>query len=233
MVWVTSDFHISHENIMKYCNRYSKEFKSIDNYIDGLFYYLSNLKSDDILIYLGDLACGPPKSIETCKKYFNFLKCELHFIRGNHDKWLSNDDILEIGFKSVRDYLRIDKTLMCHYPFDRPFIPMHSYAQHAYLWEKFFGTQNLNKIIHGHIHNSKVPSTEKVEYINTSVDRFKDCYTIYNFKDLDTDIMREVLNSNSSDFDTYAKFDKSNGVLENFLISNDFQTEIKIEKIEV
>lgn len=184
-IFVTSDFHLFHENIMKYCNRYTKTRKSINDYTNDLLYYLKSfIKPNDILLFLGDVACGPGKSVELIKKYFDLLECEKYFIRGNHDYWLTNEDILKIGFKKVFDYILIEDTLFCHYPLDIPYGVLIRYDDHQYLWGLFYENQNIKKIIHGHVHNGKVrESSDGIKRINVSVDAKKRGFNIIEYND--------------------------------------------------
>lgn len=52
MIWFTADFHLSHKNIIKYCNRPFKNIEEVDNSI--IRNLKESVKSDDILYFLGD-----------------------------------------------------------------------------------------------------------------------------------------------------------------------------------
>ena len=215
---------------MTYCNRFTPDRTCIEEYQDDLFYYLSNLfKPEDTLIYLGDLACSREKSLEGCKKYLNLLKCEKHFIRGNHDNWLSNEDILSLGFKSCRDYIRIDNTLICHYSLDVPYGTFGQYKRHEYLWNLFYENPNIHKIYHGHNHNSPLRGSERVdgktiirknspkgeilmEYVNCCIDKIPYEFNVVEFKDYHSDTLKNILRSNKCEF-----------VTENFKHTQDIQ----------
>ena len=201
-LYVTSDFHISHENIMRYCDRYTDSRVSINHYISDLFYFLKGLlKPEDVLLFIGDLACSKDKSINECKRLLELLSCEKHFIRGNHDNWLSDDDLGKIGFNSVRDYLLVNETLFCHYPLDTAYGVFGQYSRHKYLWERFYQNPRIKKIIHGHIHNSPRAMTQDgIERINVSIDAKKSGFTILEFKDYSPETIKGFLNSGSSEF---------------------------------
>ena len=126
-IWITTDTHFGHENIIDFCNRPK-------NYEQLIYKRLKiNLKKNDILIHLGDIAWRKEKywneiitSIDTKRKWL---------VRGNHDKrsifWY-----LDRGWDFVGDEIGLDiygkKIIFSHVPI----------ADNGY---------DLN--IHGHFHN--------------------------------------------------------------------------------
>ena len=67
-VWITSDFHFFHENVMIYSDRYSDEFHNINDYQNALMSHLASfVKKDDIFLFLGDIALSKDKSVQGCK----------------------------------------------------------------------------------------------------------------------------------------------------------------------
>lgn len=195
-IYISSDFHFCHENVMKYSDRYSEKFHNIQEYQNALMAHLASfIKADDIFLFLGDLSLGPGKSVQVCKDLLAVLKCDnMHFIRGNHDKWLSNVDLYSMGFKSVRDYLQIDDLLICHYPLNGAYGEFgQSYKQHKHLWDMFYQNDSVRRVIHGHIHNSTLLGIEGIEYINVSVDKNKDKFNVYEFTDIDYDDFKAML----------------------------------------
>lgn len=174
MVYVSSDFHFFHNNIHKYTNRHSN---CNDEYICGLIYHLKNIKESDILIFLGDLACSTRKSVQKCKYLMDFINCKKIFIRGNHDYWLTNDDIKWIGFEIVEDYLLFGDTLFCHYPFDSD-KPYANYGKHNYLWDLFCNNPKIKTIYCGHTHNTNPHKDDNTLRINCCVDFHKQGYNI-------------------------------------------------------
>ena len=219
MIYITSDFHLFHENIMKYCNRYTPDRPDVQAYMNDLFYYLGNLlKEEDTLIYLGDLACSSEKSLEGCKKYLSLLKCEKHFIRGNHDKWLSNDDLVGLGFNSIRDYLRIYDILLCHYSLSSPYGTFGRPEMHKYVWDKFYENPEIHRIYHGHNHNTPLFSTEVdkgkrfkkydgyvVEFVNCCIDKNPSNFNVIHFTEFNEDFLKEVLNSGENDIVSHTR----------------------------
>lgn len=81
--WFTSDWHLSHKNIIKYCNRPFDDIhqmnKTIINNVNDL------VKKDDILFFLGDFAFS--KDLNHIIDLRNKIQClDMRFILGNHDK---------------------------------------------------------------------------------------------------------------------------------------------------
>ena len=84
MIYFTSDLHIAHANIIKYCNRPFNDVDEMNNKI--LFNYYSLIQPDDTVFILGDLTIKRSSSFkpilaEICKN----LPGKKHLIRGNHD----------------------------------------------------------------------------------------------------------------------------------------------------
>ena len=80
MIWFTADYHLSHKNIIKYCNR---PFKNVEEMNSQIIYNLEkSVKTGDILYYLGDLTFKTEVALEFFEK---FTDIEIHFIIGNHD----------------------------------------------------------------------------------------------------------------------------------------------------
>src|ERR1039458_3340961 len=80
--WFTSDFHLGHFNIIRYCNRPFADTREMDEVIVDRLNGL--VKPNDTLYFLGDFCLGKHDSVAA---YRNRLACQtIHFIDGNHDK---------------------------------------------------------------------------------------------------------------------------------------------------
>jgi len=85
--WVTSDWHLGHENIIKYCNRPFKNVFHMDTEIIRRFN--ERVRPEDQVFFLGDFMLRGGKEGGVNKKdfYLNRLLCKnIVFIRGNHDR---------------------------------------------------------------------------------------------------------------------------------------------------
>ena len=93
--WFTSDWHLGHKNIIKYCNRPFETVEEMDKTIIDNFNKL--VKSEDVVFFLGDFAFDK----EYYRKYQDILNGNWIFIRGNHDHshlpYKIEELILELG----------------------------------------------------------------------------------------------------------------------------------------
>lgn len=79
-IWVTSDLHLNHANIIKYCDRPYSDVKEMNENI--LTKFNEKVSDEDTVYLLGDLVLGDNKEF---KKWFSALKGKKIWIRGNHD----------------------------------------------------------------------------------------------------------------------------------------------------
>lgn len=108
MIWLTSDTHYGHSNIIKYCNR---PFKHVDEMDEELIYRHNKLVArDDIVYHLGDFSFG------NYEKYLRRLNGRIHLILGNHD---NRTEARRASFISVHDvfYLKAyqEEFFLSHY----------------------------------------------------------------------------------------------------------------------
>lgn len=74
--WITTDTHMGHENIAKFCDRPK-------NHEDRIIRGLKHLRPEDVLIHLGDVAFTD----EGERRYLGNVNCNKKWlILGNHDK---------------------------------------------------------------------------------------------------------------------------------------------------
>lgn len=116
-IWFTSDPHLGHHNIIKYCNRPFQNSQEQDQHI--LDTWNSQLKPGDLLYILGDL-CWSGFDFRSWASSLNTK--ELHLIVGNHDE--KRDQLLphipRQLFRSI-NHLRTlqiadQSVTLCHYP---------------------------------------------------------------------------------------------------------------------
>ena len=79
-IFITSDTHFSHKNIIKYCNR---PFSSVEEMNSVLTDNWNSIVSkDDLVIHLGDFSFG--RTIESIKNHLDKLNGNKILILGNH-----------------------------------------------------------------------------------------------------------------------------------------------------
>jgi calcineurin-like phosphoesterase family protein len=139
MIYLTSDLHLGHFNIIKYCKRPFATCSEMDNAI------IENINEvvgeNDVLYCLGDFAIRK----ESVSQYRKRINCKnVHLILGNHD----HANYCWSNFTSVNTYQEIRRDgkiiIMCHYPF-------------AAWNKKRYGSFCL----HGHCHGTYVPGLPK------------------------------------------------------------------------
>ena len=166
-LFVTSDQHFTHRNIIKYAQR---PFELSDAGISECINTIVNrhneiVTDDDIVLFVGDLAHGRNYSEQDITLIVGAMKGKKILIRGNHDHF--SDEFYRTLFVDVVDHFLIDDTLICHYPcYESKF---NSIPEREFI-DKFSG--KFTRIIHGHVHN-KDPSeweSDGVERINACVD---------------------------------------------------------------
>lgn len=136
-IWVTSDTHFNHANIIKYCNR---PFSSVEEMNETIIANWNKVVSwDDIIYHLGDFALGDKSLIPNILRRLNG---RIKIIMGNHDNLdlmikLGNEDrlITDLFWEEV---IRVEKKtiILNHFPFgslpdpatNRPIIQLHGHV---------------------------------------------------------------------------------------------------------
>lgn len=94
-IFVISDTHLNHTNIIKYCNR---PFASVEEMNKAIIDNWNNTVGPDDYVYmLGDFCLG---GVETVKELCSQLNGHKILIKGNHDH-CSNKVYREAGFETV------------------------------------------------------------------------------------------------------------------------------------
>mgnify|MGYP001616373959 CR=1 FL=1 len=139
-IWITSDTHFFHKNIIKYCGRPFKNYKEMNEKL--ISNWNAKVAKEDLVIHLGDFSFGNKEKIMAIRKRLNGT---IILIRGSHDHKI----VKGMGFIIVNGNLQIGKHIFSHEPLEN--IPK--------------GLVN----IHGHIHQresylGKNVSVEKTNY---------------------------------------------------------------------
>jgi len=113
--YFASDFHLGHNKPFIYEKR---GFSSIEEHDTSILSEVSKLTAKDTLYYLGDFTFK--SKVEDILKYYEFFKCKVVFITGNHDKYiLQNKKYFDrfIFVDSLFNY-KYNRNLivLCHYP---------------------------------------------------------------------------------------------------------------------
>lgn len=130
---ITSDHHMFHNNIIKYCNR---PFTTVDEMHQfGIKEWNSVVDPDAIVVHLGDYICGGTKEqITEITQQLNGTKI---LILGNHDR-KSRQWFLDCGFtRVIKNRLTLGMYCFSHRPQDAD-----------YMTER-----NIRYNLHGHSHS--------------------------------------------------------------------------------
>lgn len=169
-VFVTSDLHFWHKNILKFCPE-TRPYKDVIEMNEAMIAeWNSRVGKDDIVYNLGDISFG---NLEETVKVMERLNGVHHLIIGNHDQVITRNKhiFLERRKKdgnfllaSVNNYLELEMVtrdgrttvVLFHYPIEE--------------WNKaHFGSIHL----HGHIHNTTTDKEGIYRIANVGVDNFK------------------------------------------------------------
>jgi calcineurin-like phosphoesterase family protein len=151
-IFVISDTHFHHENIIKYSNRPFKNVEEMDN--EMIKRWNDKVKRDDLVIHLGDFALGSEKEIKELKDNLNGT---IILLRGNHDHKV----VRKAGFIILKGNLEIENFIFSHNPLKKEDIPKGFINVHGHIHEK----ESLNGIN---------ISVEKINYEPIELEDLKD-----------------------------------------------------------
>jgi calcineurin-like phosphoesterase family protein len=154
MIYFTADQHYYHENIMKYSHR---PFYTINDMNMTITKNWNNtIKPNDEVYILGDFAFTTTENTNELLKNLNGRK---YLIKGNHDRFLSDNKFDRTQFIWVKDYYilkyREQKIVLFHYP--------------IYEWDcAFHGSIHL----YGHVHNNEQMDRKNAFNVGVDVNNF-------------------------------------------------------------
>ena len=147
MLFLTSDFHLSHKNIIKYCPLTRGQFIydngdpniiSMNNAIVEM--WNETVSNEDDVLFLGDWSLNH----NTRNKFMKMLNGNISWIKGNHDKKLDFEILSNNPFYLGKYYTKYEDGyyyLFVHSPYDS-----------KDLVEKFYKYNEKVRVICGHVH---------------------------------------------------------------------------------
>lgn len=113
---ISSDWHMFHENIIKYCNRPFQNVEEMNReIIRGVH---KKLPEGGTLYFVGDFAMGGIANAIKARQMIN-EKIDIVFLIGNHESHYAKKEEFRNLFKSVQDYLKISinkqQAILFHY----------------------------------------------------------------------------------------------------------------------
>ena len=157
-VFVISDHHFYHENIIRYCDRPFKSLREMNYVMTKKWNYV--VSKNDTVLHLGDFGFGNKRIVSRVRRKLNG---KIYMVKGNHDKhgiaWYDN-----VGITMIKKPFMIGNFLFSH-------VPKHDIDE------------NIINIC-GHSHNNIPLLTESGsnKFYNVSVDNMD--YTPIRIKDL-------------------------------------------------
>ena len=155
-IWVISDTHFNHQNIIHFCKRPYETAKEMNEKL--VENWNSVVKPGDKVYHLGDVYMGGGFAREDTMALLKSLNGKKRLVLGNHDN--GKDQILQSCFEKI-DMWRMFPEFGLHLTH----VPVHesTLGEGRFMEKKF-----LN--VHGHIHDNESPSQHHqcvcVEHIN-------------------------------------------------------------------
>jgi len=132
-IFVISDTHFHHENIIRYSNRPFGSVEEMDK--EMIKRWNKKVGKEDIVIHLGDFALGSEKEIKDLKDNLNGI---IFLLKGNHDHKL----LRKAGFIIIKGTLEIGNIIFSHNPLKKEDIPRGFINVHGHIHKK----ESLNGI---------------------------------------------------------------------------------------
>ena len=137
-VYLTSDTHANHDNIIRYCDR---PFHSANEMNHALVNnWNSRIKDDDLVIHLGDLSLG---NLSATERFVSALRGRKVLVRGNHDPNKVCSLVKSLGWFVIKKSFVVGDVLFIHDPPD-------------------VVDDDISFIVHGH-HHGKLPMRGRVD----------------------------------------------------------------------
>lgn len=163
-VFITSDTHFNHANIIKYCDR---PFSTTEEMNKALIANWNRVVGpEDTVFHLGDVALAKGHSM--LNEFIKPLNGKKILIRGNHDK-KSDEDFIKAGFEKVSYWPIV---------YDNYFILSH---------QPMFVTDKLPYAnIYGHVHN-------RPEYKDYTANTFCACVERWGYAPVDFEFIKQKM----------------------------------------
>lgn len=114
MIYVVSDTHFWHTNIIKFCGRPFQDVQHMHKEIRSL--WNDCVKKEDFVIHLGDCAFVSKWNKHHAKEYLSSLNGKVLIVPGNHDRRDALKVYEEIGWRIKITSFQVDDVLYSHYP---------------------------------------------------------------------------------------------------------------------
>lgn len=197
-IFITSDQHFFHYNIIEYCDRpFQDEYEMNEVMLNN---WNETVNQEDVVFHLGDLTAGIKERYDEVSDLVKKLNGKKYLIKGNHDhfsnKWYKNHDFID-----VLEYKVINNVFLLHYPIFINNSYLSAKIQKFYsLCENIYYEEECKYLIHGHSHiyHSTLKNT-----FNVSVD-------LHDFRPVLVDEIFEFFKENTTQKEKFL-LEKRNG----------------------
>lgn len=216
-IYVISDHHFYHNNIIKYQRQNFQSVIEMNEYIINK--HNSFIQPDDIVLFLGDFSFKKSelKNLLTRMNGYKYL------LLGNHD----NESIIncygDLGLEGIfTNPVKIKNKFLSHYPLRDNEVDDINFKL---LIQEFQNSNGIN--FHGHLHNNNIESSS---FVNV-------CCEVRNYKPLLIDCTQEtILDSkpliiNSNEFEQILKYLEKEKQINPSLIISDYIYALLLESI--
>lgn len=151
MKYFSSDLHLNHANIIKYCSRPC----TAENQNEWIYSLFDHLQKDDELYLLGDLMFKP--TLQMMKEFFQYFKDKgvvLNIVLGNHDEPYLN--MLYEAYRAVFNKAgpqNIHHYISLKYRNDDS-VPFPKLIMSHYPMESWDSSYHGSVMLHGHTHGT-------------------------------------------------------------------------------
>lgn len=190
-IFVTSDSHFYHENIIKYCNRPFNDVEEMNNTLIQNWNKVVSL-NDDVYI-IGDFALikgfDHGEKLNKLQYLTNSLNGKKHLIFGNHD-YFSDEEYKNAGFTEILHgfhevLLNSHWFIMCHYQMTS--------------WNNSHGG-SMHLFGHEHWRQQYEPKHSVYEEIHWSERKFNVCVDANNFTPVNINDVIRILEKRPTNF---------------------------------
>ena len=126
-IFIISDTHFHHENIIKYSSRPFKSVEEMDKEI--IRRWNNKVGKEDLVLHLGDFALGSEKEVKELKDSLNGT---IFLLKGNHDHKM----LRKAGFIIIKGTFEIGNIIFSHNPLKKEDIPKGFINVHGHIHEK-------------------------------------------------------------------------------------------------
>lgn len=155
-VWMTSDLHFLHTNIIRHSNR---PFYKVSDMTGAHLQLLQKVPANELLVFVGDMTLG---NYQDGVDLIKLIPARKILVVGNHDmtreglcRYVSEKDLFEVVVPFLFwTELMGRLVFVSHYP--------------AFIPSSYKGGLVMN--YHGHLHEKTMESTDQIKYVNVGWD---------------------------------------------------------------